>query len=39
MLDLGAVMTRDTPAEYALFMNEDHAKWQKVIRDAGIKVE
>ena len=39
MLDLGAVMTSDTPAEFAAFMNEDHAKWQKVIRDAGIKLE
>jgi hypothetical protein len=23
----------------AAFLNEDHAKWQKVIRDAGIKFE
>ncbi len=39
MLDLGAVMTSDTPAEFAAFMSEDHAKWLKVIRDAGIKLE
>ena len=39
MLDLGAVMTSDTPAEFAAFMNEDHAKWQRVIREAGIKLE
>jgi tripartite-type tricarboxylate transporter receptor subunit TctC len=39
MLDLGAVMTSDTPAEFAAFMTEDHAKWQKVIREAAIKLE
>jgi hypothetical protein len=39
MLDSRPVMTRDTPAEFAAFMNEDQRKWQKVIRDAGIKVE
>jgi tripartite-type tricarboxylate transporter receptor subunit TctC len=39
MLELGAVMTSDTPVEFAAFMNEDHTKWQKVIREAGIKLE
>jgi len=39
MLDLGTVMTRDTPAEFALSMKDDNARWQKMIRDAGIEVE
>lgn len=39
MLDLGAVMTSDTPAAFGAFMREDYAKWQKVIGEAGIKVE
>jgi hypothetical protein len=25
--------------ESAVFLNEDHVRWQKVIRDAGIKLE
>jgi tripartite-type tricarboxylate transporter receptor subunit TctC len=39
MLDMGAVMAADTPAEFAAFIAEDYAKWQKVIREAAIKVE
>ncbi len=39
MLETGAVMTADTPTEFAAFMAADRAKWEKVIREAGITVE
>jgi tripartite-type tricarboxylate transporter receptor subunit TctC len=39
MLDMGAVMTADTPAEFAAFISSDYAKWRKVIGEAGLKVE
>jgi tripartite-type tricarboxylate transporter receptor subunit TctC len=39
MLETGAVMTADTPGEFAAFMTADHAKWEKVIREAAITVE
>ena len=39
MLDIGAVIATDTPAEFAEFIRRDHAKWQKVIGAAGITVE
>ena len=29
----------NTPEQYAAFVREEHAKWGKVIRDAGIKME
>lgn len=28
-----------TPEQYAAFLREEHEKWGKVIRDAGIKIE
>jgi tripartite-type tricarboxylate transporter receptor subunit TctC len=28
-----------TPAEYAAFIKSEIAKWQKVIRNAGVKIE
>jgi tripartite-type tricarboxylate transporter receptor subunit TctC len=28
----------DTPAEFAAFLKSEHAKWAKVISDAGIKL-
>lgn len=39
MLDMGAVLAADTPAEFTAFIAEDYAKWQKVIREAAIKVD
>lgn len=39
MLEMGAVMTADMPAEFAAFIADDYARRQKVIREAAIKVE
>ena len=39
MLDAGAVIATDTPAEFAAFIARDHAKWRKVIGAAGIAIE
>ena len=39
MLEIGAVMTANTPTDFSAFINNDYAKWQKVIREAGLKVE
>ncbi|MBL6650839.1 MAG: tripartite tricarboxylate transporter substrate binding protein, partial [Reyranella sp.] len=39
MLDVGAVIVTDTPAEFSDFIKRDHAKWQKVIGAAGIAIE
>jgi tripartite-type tricarboxylate transporter receptor subunit TctC len=39
MLDIGAVIATETPAEFAEFIRRDHAKWQNVIGAAGITVE
>jgi tripartite-type tricarboxylate transporter receptor subunit TctC len=39
MMAVGAVMTSDTPAAFAVFLKEDQAKWQKVISTAGVRME
>ena len=39
LLKLGAVATSNTPAEFAAFINADYAKWQRVVKEAAIKVE
>jgi tripartite-type tricarboxylate transporter receptor subunit TctC len=36
---LGAVATSSTPEEFSAFIHADYAKWQRVVREAGIKVE
>jgi tripartite-type tricarboxylate transporter receptor subunit TctC len=36
---LGAETLESTPEEFARFMREDLAKWTKVVREAGIKLE
>ena len=36
---LGAETLESTPEEFARFVREDLAKWTKVVRDAGIKLE
>jgi len=36
---LGAIIIGNSPAEYAAFIRNDIAKWDKVIKAAGIKVE
>jgi tripartite-type tricarboxylate transporter receptor subunit TctC len=39
LLKLGALATSNTPEEFAAFINADYAKWQRVVKDAGIKTE
>jgi tripartite-type tricarboxylate transporter receptor subunit TctC len=39
LLKLGALATSNTPEEFAAFINADYAKWQRVVKEAGIKVE
>ena len=39
LIKLGAVAASSTPAEFSAFINNDYAKWQRVVREAGIKVE
>jgi tripartite-type tricarboxylate transporter receptor subunit TctC len=39
LLKLGAVATSSTPEEFAAFIAADYAKWQRVVKEAGIKVE
>jgi tripartite-type tricarboxylate transporter receptor subunit TctC len=36
---LRAVATSNTPEEFARFIADDYAKWQRVVKEAGIKVE
>jgi tripartite-type tricarboxylate transporter receptor subunit TctC len=39
LLKLGALATSNTPEEFAAFINADYAKWQRVMKEAGIKAE
>lgn len=39
LLKLGALATSNTPEEFARFINSDYAKWQRVVKEASIKVE
>jgi tripartite-type tricarboxylate transporter receptor subunit TctC len=39
LLKVGAVGMSNTPEEFAAFINAEHAKWQRVVKEAGIKVE
>jgi tripartite-type tricarboxylate transporter receptor subunit TctC len=39
LLKLGAVATSSTPEEFAAFIAADYAKWQRVVKEAGIKVQ
>lgn len=39
LLAQGVEPSGSTPGEFAAFIREDHAKWGRVIRDAGIKLE
>ena len=39
IVGLGAQPVGGTPAEYAAFIKSEIAKWQKVIRNAGVKLE
>ena len=36
---IGFTPIGDTPAEFAAFLKAEDAKWGKVIRDAGIKLQ
>ena len=35
--ELGAVAASSTPAAFAAYVRQDYDKWQRVIRDTGIK--
>jgi tripartite-type tricarboxylate transporter receptor subunit TctC len=37
LLKLGAVATSSTPQEFAAFIDADYVKWQRVVKEAGIK--
>ncbi|HEY1364259.1 MAG TPA: tripartite tricarboxylate transporter substrate-binding protein, partial [Xanthobacteraceae bacterium] len=37
LLKLGAVATSSTPQEFAAFIDADYLKWQRVVKEAGIK--
>ena len=39
LLKVGALATSNTPEEFAAFINTEYAKWQRVVKEAGIKVE
>ncbi len=39
LLKLGAVATSSTPEEFAAFIEADYAKWQRVVKAAGIKAQ
>jgi tripartite-type tricarboxylate transporter receptor subunit TctC len=39
LLKVGALATSNTPEEFARFINADYARWQRVVKEAGIKVE
>ena len=39
MLKLGAIAASSTPQEFSAFINNDYAKWQRVVKEAGITVE
>lgn len=39
MLSLGADPGGNTPEEFARFIREDQAKWSKLMREAGIRLE
>ena len=39
LLQTGSDVAGDTPEEFAAFVRAENAKWSKVIRDAGIKVQ
>jgi tripartite-type tricarboxylate transporter receptor subunit TctC len=36
--ELGAVAANSTPAAFAAYVRQDYDKWQRVIRDTGIKL-
>lgn len=37
--NLGAVVVASSPAEYRTWLKDDHARWQQLIRTAGVKAE
>jgi tripartite-type tricarboxylate transporter receptor subunit TctC len=39
LLKLGAVAASNTPQEFTRFIAGDYAKWQRVVKEAGIKTE
>jgi len=39
LVKLGAGATSNTPEEFARFIADEHVKWQRVVKEAGIKVE
>ena len=39
LADQGAEVVANTPEEFAVFIREDTAKWAKIVKDSGVKVE
>jgi tripartite-type tricarboxylate transporter receptor subunit TctC len=39
LLKMGFEIVPNTPGQYAAFLREEHARWGKVVRDLGLKVE
>jgi len=39
LLKLGAIATSNTPEEFTAYINAEHAKWQRVVKEANIKAE
>ena len=35
----GAVVVKKTPAEFGTFMQAEMAKWERVVKEGGIKAE
>ena len=39
LADQGAEVVANTPEEFAVFIRDDKAKWAKIVKDSGVKVE
>ena len=39
MIGLGTEVVANTPEQFAQYLREETAKWSKIVKDAGIKLE
>ena len=39
MIGLGTEVVANTPEQFAQYLREEMAKWSKIVKDAGIKLE
>ncbi|MGQ3110819.1 hypothetical protein, partial [Aeromicrobium sp.] len=39
MLTIGAVARPNSPEEFARLLQEDHAKWGRIVRESGARVD